>query len=82
MTEGQFQAVQTGCCAHDIPSLCDCQQGFKSHAKPHGEPECVCGKIKVAEQAWQNCSGQTHVFQPGASRCGCLKRSADPDNSP
>ena len=67
---------QSECCAHDSRYLCGCLQGFKSHAMGPDEDECQCGKIKLAEAVWSNCSGMTHVFQPDAERCVCLKRFA------
>ena len=67
---------QTDCCPHTARYLCACPQGFRSHAMGPEEEECQCGKIKIAEAVWQNCSGQTHVFQPEAARCGCGQRSA------
>ena len=67
---------QTTCCAHATPLLCDCPQGFKSHARPLDEDECACGTMRVTDVAWRNCSGMTHVFQVGAIRCGCGARYA------
>lgn len=67
---------QRRCCPHQTRIECACPQGYRSHAMAEGEDECQCGKIKIAEAVWQNCSGQTHVFQPDAAKCGCGQRSA------
>lgn len=68
--------MQERCCAHEMRLECVCPQGYRSHAMDEDEQECDCGAIKMAESPWQNCSGMTHVFQPGADRCVCLKRFA------
>lgn len=69
---------QTVCCRHESQYLCACPQGFKSHAMLNdGEAEeCDCGKVKIATESWQSCSGQTHVFHANAEKCDCRRRNA------
>ena len=70
---------QTTCCRHESRYLCDCLQGFRSHAMPDegvDDQECDCGKIQLTVEAWKSCSGQTHVFHEDATRCGCRQRFA------
>ena len=35
--------------------------------------------FKQTAEAWRSCSGQTHVFHEGATKCDCGKRFAGPE---
>lgn len=69
-------AEQTECCKHETQYLCACAQGYRSHAMQVEADECDCGKVKIATEPWQSCSGQTHVFHAGAEKCDCRRRFA------